>query len=356
MDRRAILSAGAAALVHAANGRAVLAQPGLSALPLPDRAPRKIGFCSCIDQTKPQPIWGAISADQPDLFIFGGDNVYSSAQPWQLESLQRAYAQLDASAGFSQFRRSVPSLAIWDDNDYGSNDGGAEFSHKQASKDAFLAFWRLAADDPRRSREGLYHAVKMGPVGQQVQIVLLDSRWFRSSLRRTDQRNAPGKERYLPDPDGAKTMLGETQWRWLKDQLEQPADMRLIVSGVQILAEGHGWESWGNLPLERKRLVDLIGATRAKGVVLLSGDRHIGAFYRHERPGSYALTEMTSSGMTHAWAEASEPGPNRLGDLVTQNHYATVELDWVARRVVLSIKDVQGRVRRKQEIALSDLA
>ena len=150
-------------------------------------------------------------------------------------------------------------------------------------------------------------------------------------------------------------MLGETQWRWLQDQLEQPADVRLIVSGVQVIAQGHGWESWGNLPLERNRLVELITSTRAKGIVLLSGDRHIGAFYRHERQGSYALTEMTSSGMTHAWAEASEAGPNRLGDLVTQNHYATLELDWASRRIVMSIKDVQGEVRRQQVIAISDL-
>ena len=354
MDRRAILSAGAAVLVNAAN--ACAADPQADPLPLPENALRKIGFCSCIDQTKPQPVWDAIWADKPELFIFGGDNVYSAALPWQLASLQNAYSQLDASPGFSRMRRNVPSLAIWDDNDYGMNDGGVEFAHKQASKDAFLEFWRVPGNDPRRGREGLYHAVKIGPADRQAQIILLDGRWFRSSLRRTDQRNAPGKERYLPDPDPAKTMLGETQWRWLQDQLEQPADLRLIVSGVQIIAQGHGWESWGNLPRERSRLVDLIGRTRANGVVLLSGDRHIGALYRHERQGSYALTEMTSSGMTHAWAEASEAGPNRLGDLVTQNHYATVELDWLSRRVVLSIKDVQGQVRRQQVIALSDLA
>ena len=39
-------------------------------------------------------------------------------------------------------------------------------------------------------------------------------------------------------------MLGAAQWAWLRAQLLQPAELRLIVSSVQVLAEGHGWEGW----------------------------------------------------------------------------------------------------------------
>ncbi len=355
MDRRTVLGAGAASLVGAASGCATLAQDSLAALLLPVNPLHKLAFGSCLDQAKPQPIWEAVLAERPELFIFGGDNVYASATPWHLDTLQRAYAQLQQSPGFRRLRATVPTMAIWDDNDYGANDGGVEFEHKQASKDAFLAFWGAAPDDPRRAREGIYHAASIGPAGQRVQIIVLDCRWFRARLRATDARNAPGKERYLPDPDPGKTMLGTTQWRWLEQQLAQPADVRLVVSGVQVLAKGHGWESWGNLPLERERLLETVQRTRANGVVFLSGDRHIGAFYREERPGTYALLEMTSSGLTHAWAQASEAGPNRLGELVTQNHYATIEFDWQAGNVVLSIKNVLGRVLRRQVLGLAEL-
>jgi alkaline phosphatase D len=331
-------------------------QAGCAYAPLEQpQALRKIAFGSCIDQERPQPVWDAILADRPDLFVFGGDNVYASSQPWQLANLQRAYAKLASDAGFARLRQTVPHLAIWDDHDMGLNDGGASFPHRQASKDAFVDFWRLAADDPRRSRDGLYHASIVGPVGQQVQIILLDTRWFRSDLRATDHRNAPGKERYLPDADPGKTMLGDVQWRWLEAQLRQPADLRLIVSGVQVIVEGHGWEAWGNFPLEQQRLLRLIQQTQAKGVVFLSGDRHIGALYRHPRSDGYPLYELTSSGMTHAWAEARETGPNRLGELVTENHYATLEMDWSRRSVLLSIKSVAGHTLRQQAIALTDL-
>ncbi|MBK7656544.1 MAG: alkaline phosphatase family protein [Betaproteobacteria bacterium] len=223
MDRRTLLAqAASAASLMALAGcgmplAAVVAEPGdLQSLPSADSRISKIAFGSCIDQTKPQPIWDAILADKPDLFIFGGDNVYASKQPWQLDTLQSAYQTLVTSPGFSQLRKTVPHVAIWDDHDYGLNDGGADFAHKQASKQAFVDFWQLPANDPRRSRDGLYHALTFGPAGHRVQIILLDGRWFRSALKVTDQRNAPGKERYVPDGDPIKTMLGKRSgngWR-----------------------------------------------------------------------------------------------------------------------------------------------
>jgi alkaline phosphatase D len=76
---------------------------------------------------------------------------------------------------------------------------GAYFPHKQLAKDTFMDFWQLPTQDPRRHRDGLYHAFTFGPEGQRVQIILLDTRWFRSRLKVTDQRDAPGKERYVPD-------------------------------------------------------------------------------------------------------------------------------------------------------------
>jgi alkaline phosphatase D len=316
---------------------------------------QKIIFGSCIDQRKPQPIWQSILAAKPDLFIFGGDNVYASSQPWQLENLENAYAAQAAQPGFAALRAAIPHLAVWDDHDFGLNDGGEEFVHKQDAKNAFVDFWRLPADDPRRARPGLYHAQVFGPIGQRVQVVLLDTRWFRSKLRITDQRGAPGKERFVPDADPQKTMLGEAQWQWLEAQLKQPADIRLIVSSVQVIVEGHGFEGWHNFPVEQMRLRQLIKQTGAKGVVFLSGDRHIGAIYKNPVPDNYPLYEITSSGMTHAWATAKEQGPNRMGDLITQNHFALIEFDWPQQLIQLGFQNTQGEWLKKQTIALSEL-
>ena len=362
MRRRQLFVAGAGATGLTLAGCTQLPS-GVSGLDIPHRVPalptgalRRIAFGSCIDQNRPQPIWGPILAQRPDLFLFGGDNVYASTPPWSRARLEQAYARLAANPGFSRLRSTIPHLATWDDHDYGLNDGGAGFAGQSASQDAFLAFWGVAAEDPRHARTGIYHAVRLGPPGRRVQVILLDGRTFRSPLRATDRPMAPGRERYLPDPDPGKTMLGDAQWAWLDTQLRLPADLRLIVSGVQVLAEGHGWECWGNLPRERQRLLDLIRHTRAGGVVFLSGDRHVGGIYRHIPPGHYPLVELTSSGMTHAWAQAREDGPNRLGDLVRDNHFAQLDLDWDAGRLQASFMDAAGAVLRAWTLQLTDLA
>ena len=49
----------------------------------------------------------------------------------------------------------------------------------------------------------------LAPSGQRTQVILLDTRFFGSSLKPTDQRNAAGRERYLPDEDPGKTMLAQ---------------------------------------------------------------------------------------------------------------------------------------------------
>ncbi|ODT16322.1 MAG: hypothetical protein ABS35_28795 [Kaistia sp. SCN 65-12] len=189
----------------------------------------------------------------------------------------------------------------------------------------------------------------------RVQFILLDVRWFRSPLKVTDQRGAPGKERYLPDPDPAKTMLGPAQWAWLAEELHKPAELRLIVSSTQVLAEGHGWERWGNMPLEKQKLIDTIRNSGAKGVVLLSGDRHIGALYRETPSDLYPLYEATSSGLNMVYWAAREAGPNRLGALYAAANFGVVDIDWWERKLVLALRDDGGNTRRAVEIAFDTL-
>jgi alkaline phosphatase D len=315
----------------------------------------RIAFGSCAEQADSQPIWDAILAYKPELFIFGGDNVYGDFNSADAGPLRKAYATANAIAGYNKLRDRVSHLAVWDDHDYGLNDGGGDFPHKAVSKDLFLDFWKVPPSDVRRTREGIYDSQIIGPPGMRVQIILLDMRWFRSPLKLTDQRGAPGKERYLPDPDPAKTMLGETQWMWLAGELRKPAELRLLVSSIQVLAEGHGWERWGNFPLERQKLFDAIRDSRANGVVLLSGDRHIGALYREAPADMPPLYEATSSGINKAFSAAKEPGPNRLGALYAAPNFGVVDIDWWARKVTLALRDEAGTPQRSVDITFDEL-
>ena len=314
----------------------------------------RIAFGSCAHQAKPQPIWDAVLDYRPELFIFAGDNVYGDVSSGAMTELAAAYAKAATIEGYGMVRAAAPVLATWDDHDFGANDGGADFPHKEAAKRLFLEFWQIPDGDPRQARDGIYHAETFGPEGMRVQVVLLDTRTFRSPLRTAEQAGAPGKGPYAPDPDPAKTMLGPAQWSWLRAQLMQPAELRLIVSSVQVLAGEHGWERWGNLPAEQAKLFDLIAETGAAGVIFLSGDRHVGALYRRES-APYDLYEITSSGINMTFAANRDEGPRRLGAVYGAENFGTIDIDWWAGKVRLAVRSMNGEAVRQVVVPLAAL-
>ena len=109
-------------------------------------------------------------------------------------------------------------------------------------------------------------------------------RYFRGSFAPSSAEDraayTPGRERYLPDLESTETILGEEQWAWLEEQFLEPATVRVVVASFQLAVVGHGFERWGLIPAELQRFYNLINSTRANGVVVLSGDRHIGAIYK----------------------------------------------------------------------------
>ncbi|MDX6752288.1 alkaline phosphatase D family protein [Geminicoccaceae bacterium 1502E] len=342
------LGALAAALLVALGGQAARAGPE-------EAAWTRIAFGSCLHQDKPQPILETVLAWRPDLLVFAGDNVYGDVTSGEMRELKAAYDKAAASPGLARLRAAQPVLSVWDDHDYGRNDGGGDFPFKATSQRLFLDFWGVPEEDPRRRRPGIYTSAIHGPEGRRVQVILLDTRSFRSPLRPTDRPGAPGRERYLPDPDPAATMLGEAQWRWLEEELRRPAELRLIVSSVQVLADGHGFERWGNLPAERRRLLGLVSRTGAGGVLFLSGDRHIGALYRLDEEVPYPLHEITSSGLNMIWAASREAGPHQQGPVYAAENFGTVEVDWQVRELRLALRGMDGGIVREARISLDIL-
>ncbi|MCH8491099.1 MAG: alkaline phosphatase family protein [Oceanicaulis sp.] len=325
-------------------------------LPGADRALTSIAFGSCNTPEREIPILNVIADAGHDLFIYGGDNVYGDARAYDatLPELRSAYHQLAARPEFQRLRAAMPMLEVWDDHDYGMNDLGRDFAFKGFAERLFLDFWRAGEGDVRRTREGIYDAHVFGPEGQRVQVILLDTRWFRSDLTVTDDRGAVGRERYLPSEDPEQDMLGAAQWAWLEEQLREPAELRLLVSSIQVHADGHGWEAWRTLPRERDRLYRLIRETRANGVVIVSGDRHASGLYVRADLTDYPLYEITSSSLNMSFRdENNEPGPHRIGDMFAPENYGVIAIDWEADALNLEIRDNTGTVVREQGVVLS---
>jgi len=256
------------------------------ALPSSSTQLTRVAFGSCALQDLPQPFWDTLTGLNPDLFLMTGDNVYGdwirgnfspACTDDNCTSLRQAYSTLDSKPSFIGFRQSVPMLSIWDDHDLGLNDGGADYPYKDASKVAFLEFWAVPESDIRRSRGGLYFSRMF----DQMQIIVLDCRYFKDKFTPRDPNTVyPDPGRYEPDWNASRTMLGEEQWTWLAGELQQPAEVRLIVSSLQVIANNHGWECWGCLTPERIRLLSMLEAASGSSVIV-SGDRHLGGLYKY---------------------------------------------------------------------------
>lgn len=346
-----------------ANAEALYVTPMPSKALASDAVLTRIAFGSCADEKKDQSIWNTIKADNPDLFLFIGDNVYGDPYTSDprfsdptMPMMRESYQKLAQSPEFAAFRDDVPLMVTWDDHDYGANDAGADYLFKETSEQLYLDAWDVPADDERRSRDGVYTSRIIGPEGRRVQIIMLDTRFFRTYLQRTDEYGVAGKERYVPLEQPNGTMLGEAQWNWLQDELEKPADLRLLVSSIQVHSDGHGWEAWKMMPHEREKLYDMIDATDANDVIILTGDRHAGSVYRRDDVIDYPLYEVTSSSLNvpaSVWREESgetdvEPGPHRLHTMMFDANYGRLDIDWDSRTVDMHVISPGGETFSNQ--------
>ena len=322
----------------------------------------RFAFGSCMDEELAQPVWPSVFEFNPQLFIFTGDNVYGDSRAgWPLNlnndltPLVQSYDMMAARPDFQRLKSTVPILATWDDHDYGRRDAGADFPMRVDSEKLFRDFWRLDPKTTPPLGQGLYQSRVIGPEGRRVQFILLDTRSFRAPLKKASSRQRMLGKRYVPDPDPAKTMLGDVQWAWLEQQLKRPAELRFIVSSIQVLSDGHQFERWGNLPLELERLFETVRGASASGVVLLSGDMHRASLHRAVRQGLYPIFEVTSSPFTKPIPD-DDGGSSALASPFGEVNFGAVMIDWELRSLTVQLRDQDGKSVQQIAIAFAELS
>lgn len=294
-----------------------------------------IAFGSCSKQYEEQPLWQEMLKHKPDLFIWLGDNVY--ADTYDMQQMAETYQEQKDNPEYLSFTTAVPVIGIWDDHDYGMNDAGKYYPKKDSSKQLMMDFLQVPENSPRRAREGAYESYSYPFADKTIKIILLDTRYFRDSLQKSETRG----RRYEPKESG--TILGETQWQWLANQLITPGDVTIIGSSIQVISQEHGWEKWYNFPHERERLFNLIAESGAPNVFFISGDRHIAEVSKMQWADSdYPLYDITSSGLTHTWAHAEdEPNQHRLDTLVARLNYGLIKISSLEGNLSVEV-DIRG--------------
>ena len=315
--------------------------------------------------------------------------------------------------GYSQFVSNNDRLVggvhgTWDDHDYGGNDRGYELNNKEERRDAYLNFLNVPKDSPRYERRGMYSSIEFGQNDNIVKVIFLDTRWHR------DKHCIPSVGSHPSIPLGAllacltrwitaglnlpsilpswtsctndKKVLGEEQFRWLEEQVnESKASVHIIVSSIQVLTTNPVVESWGHFPTEKGRLLKTLN--NVKGLVILSGDVHHAEIsstksknddeeQSTEASNDGAFVEVTSSGLTHS---CDEPfyGPlckpileafptNRLegGNVkapelpsyYTSRNFGSFDIDWKSRSYQVQVHDTSGQIVLSTRIKMDTAA
>lgn len=259
-----------------------------------------------------QPVWEYLLSHHKekafDAVLFLGDQVYTdynfgnAPQNWDPDVFHRLLyamyaAQYDQVGAFKTlikqlFMDHTKIGMIWDDHDFGYNNGGGRdlvFQNKMGSTRKLFEQFRDMVSRPltdypaipirptTHPNEGIERIKDPIKLGDSIEIVMLDGRWYRED---TKEANAQ--------------LLGESQWRDLEEKMSAwPENKLLIVClGTVYAHKGLGadqsWYRGGKSYAHFQRFTEL---AKQKHIVFLTGDIHTNNF------SSYTgFCEVTSSG------------------------------------------------------------
>jgi alkaline phosphatase D len=313
----------------------------ISTLAQHHRPVTRIAFGSCSRQSDTLQLWNEVLKFNPDIWIWGGDNVYGDTKDMKL--LKAKYDEQKSRPSYQKLREASFITGTWDDHDYGKNDAGKYFSKKQESKKLLLDFLDVPHYDPVWSRPGVYGSYTVGTGEQQIKIINLDTRWFRDNLKRNrfvTKLKRLETPRYKTNKHG--DVLGKEQWRWLVSELTKAQEQLVFInSSIQFITDEHRLEKWANFPKARQKLIELITSC-GKNIIVLSGDQHIAEISKLEIPGTtFPIYDITSSGLTHAKMSGREIANRyRVENLIVEKNFGLLEIDWRGNypKVLVSIR------------------
>lgn len=228
----------------------------------------KIAVASCMNDYYSEhfKIWKVLAEKNPEYLLLIGDNVYAdkksrtSTTPVTPEILWKRYLDVRLTLPLFFQEKLIPTHAVWDDHDYGLNDGGKDFVFKQESKETFESFYAQDLSDEIIKGHGTGSYISLG----DFNFYFLDGRSFRTS-------------------GGDGTHIGIEQFNWLKTSLKEEKTPSYIIKGDQFFGGYHKFDSYeGRHPKEFTEFVLNLQKLETP-FLFLSGDRHMSEIMQFPR-------------------------------------------------------------------------
>lgn len=281
--------------------------------------------------------------EQPAFVILGGDYPHGKYTDLAAKRgrFKRVYSP-GTSPSIHDFvdkvLRRYPVAHMWDDHDYGVDNGDKTYPDKQMSLRVLQEFFPTYPLSPYGDWQRFSYA--------QADIFMLDARSQRDPAKLP---NGPTKSMLDGDNLGAQGQLA-----WLEQGLlESTARWKFILSPVPFNPTTKSHDSWGAFPNERQALIDFVTSHQIKGVIISSGDLHGGGIDN----GTHSFfPEMVVNGANGNGCLSGKPGEWSEGLYGTQNQfcngYGVVDVLTNPDRVVLRVKDDEGRQRIRYLVSL----
>ena len=164
----------------------------------------RVALSSCARVGSNGRVFDAIAASDPLLYLAIGDIHYANIGVNSPDAFRSAYDRLLTEPGQAALYRQVPIAYVWDDHDYGPNDGDSTSPSRPAARQVYREVVPHAGVEPGDAP--INQAFTIG----RVRFVMTDSR-----SERTDD-----------------SMLGDEQLAWLIDELTESSRTHALVVWV----------------------------------------------------------------------------------------------------------------------------
>ena len=223
-------------------------------------------IASCMSDTYNQIgdiIWPQAFSLGPDITFLIGDNLYAdvysgvylgSLIQTSPDHLWARHVDHAMNLAIYKQKRLIPTFTIWDDHDYGINDGGNKYQYKKESLSIYQTFFPAKTNSIfETSKWGLSSTLKL----QNTLFHFLDGRYYKGTPK---EKNS---HQFHPN-----------QLTWLYQNIKT-SEQNWIISGTQFFGGYHPYESFeGHHPEQFKSFIKKLSSLN-KQYQFLSGDRHL---------------------------------------------------------------------------------
>lgn len=188
------------------------------------------------------------------------------------------YSSYHMDNALRKLHQNFPWICVWDDHETANNsfvngaenhtsDEGDWFTRKENGKRAFFEWLPIRPKGPENTQ--IFRSFKWGNLAN---LIMLDTR-----LEGRDEQ-VPASDPAINDTN--RTILGDEQFNWLKDELSMGTQQwkilgnQVMMGEITALGNPINTDGWDGYPAERQRIYDHLTQNNINNFVVATGDIH----------------------------------------------------------------------------------